>query len=230
MQVRDGERQGWYAAPKTPSRRGVVIIHEIAGLNDDMRRIAGIFAEHGYHALVPRLFRSFGCLLRSLRELNSGPGSGEVADEVESWRQWLGHLQGAEQVAVCGFCMGGGFALGFAATHGDRGLPVVAAHYAAVPDDVSRSCPVVASYGEKDRLFRNAGQKLTEELARHGIDHDVKTYPGVGHSFMQRYGGWQQLFVKVPGPMAISYDEATAKDAWRRLFTFFDRHLSQPEG
>jgi len=100
MQVRDGERQGWYAAPKTPSRRGVVIIHEIAGLNDDMRRIAGIFAEHGYHALVPRLFRSFGCLLRSLRELNSGPGSGEVADEVESWRQWLGHLQGAEQVAV----------------------------------------------------------------------------------------------------------------------------------
>jgi len=226
MEVRDGVRQGWYARPEQQARRGVVIIHEIAGLNDDMKRISGIFSAHGYHALVPRLFRSFGCLLRTLREVNAGPGSGEVAAEVEAWRAWLEREKGAGQVAVCGFCLGGGFALAFAATHGDRGLPVVAAHYAALPEDLSRSCPVVASYGEKDRLFVEAGRRLPVELARHGIDHDVKTYPGVGHSFMQRYSGWQQLLVKLPSPMAISYDEEMAEDAWTRLFAFFDRHLA----
>lgn len=224
MVVRDGERQGWYAASSRPSSRGVVIVHEIAGLNDDMRRIAARFASEGYHAVVPRLFRSFGCLVRTLGELNTGSGSGQVAGEIGSWRAWLGRDQKVASPAVCGFCMGGGFALAYAAGHGDS-VPAVAAHYAAIPEDVSRSCPVVASYGEKDAVFRESGRKLSAELTRHGVDHDVKTYPGVGHSFMQRYSGWQSLFTRIPSPMSVGYDEAAAEDAWKRLFAFFDSHV-----
>ena len=224
MEVRDGERQAWYAASARPSGRGVVIVHEIAGLNDDMRRIAGRFASEGYHAVVPRLFRSVGCLLRTLGELNTGSGSGQVAAEIQSWRAWLAGEKKVGSPAVCGFCMGGGFALAFAAGHGDS-VPAVAAHYAAVPEDVSRSCPVVASYGEKDQVFRESGRRLAAELTRYGIDHDVKTYPGVGHSFMQRYSGWQSLFTRIPSPMSVGYDEAAAEDAWKRLFAFFDSHV-----
>ena len=224
MEVRDGERQGWYAASVQPSRRGVVIVHEIAGLNDDMRRIAARFASEGYHAVVPRLFRSIGCLVRTLGEVNTGSGSGQVAAEIESWRAWLAGEKQLGSPAVCGFCLGGGFALAFAAGHGDT-VPVVAAHYAAAPEDVSRSCPVVASYGEKDALFRESGRRLPAELTRHGVDHDVMTYPGVGHSFMQRYSGWQRLFAQLPSPLSIGYDEAVAEDAWKRLFAFFDRYV-----
>jgi len=224
MEVRDGERQGWYAPSVRPSRRGVVIVHEIAGLNDDMRRIAGRFASEGYHAVVPRFFRSVGCLVRTLGEVNARSGSGQVAAEIESWRAWLAEGKKVGPPAVCGFCLGRGFALAFAATRGDT-VPVVAAHYAAAPGDVSRSCPVVASYGEKDAVFRESGRRLPAELTRHGVDHDVMTYPGVGHSFMQRYSGWQRLFAQLPSPMSIGYDEAVAEDAWKRLFAFFDRYL-----
>ena len=35
---------------------GVVALHESFGLNDDMRRIAGRFAEVGYSALTPDLY------------------------------------------------------------------------------------------------------------------------------------------------------------------------------
>ncbi|HEY5638788.1 MAG TPA: dienelactone hydrolase family protein [Dehalococcoidia bacterium] len=38
----------------------VVVIHEITGLNDDIRRIARRFADAGYVALAPALFAGLG--------------------------------------------------------------------------------------------------------------------------------------------------------------------------
>ena len=64
-----------YAAPSDSQKHpAVIVIHEIFGLNDDIRRITGKVAELGYGALAPDLYDRDGmrlvCIARTLMTLN----------------------------------------------------------------------------------------------------------------------------------------------------------------
>ena len=209
---------------------GVVVLHESFGLNDDIRRIARRFADAGYAALTPDLY-SHGsrivCLSRVMVDMWRGSVAREISD-IRAARDALAALPevDAERIAVAGFCQGGGFAL-IAGTQ--PGFSAAAVNYGEVPDDSSRLdgvCPVVASYGGKDRLF---GGKMAARLERHlaalGVAHDVKTYGQAGHSFFSQVEGWQGWLARVPTPMAVGYDEAAARDGWERMLGFFDEHV-----
>ena len=73
-------------------RPGVIVIHEIFGLNDDMRRIAARFADLGYVALAPDLFDTGGprllCVARTIMALQRGDGAGFA--DLDAARAWLG--------------------------------------------------------------------------------------------------------------------------------------------
>ena len=94
---------------------GVVVIHEIAGLTDEIRRISRRFAESGYAALAPDLFAGLGpkpiCMLRTLVAYRKG--GGRALKVIEAARGWLAERPevDSERMGVAGFCMGGGFAL-----------------------------------------------------------------------------------------------------------------------
>jgi carboxymethylenebutenolidase len=97
-----------------------------------------------------------------------------------------------------------------------------------VPDDAEEvlrgACPVVASYGKRDLPLRSAPAKLERALQANGVPHDVKTYDGVGHSFMNRHGPAPvNVLEKVVG---FHYDDAAAEDAWARILRFFAVHLA----
>jgi carboxymethylenebutenolidase len=98
-----------------------------------------------------------------------------------------------------------------------------------VPKDRSRLdgvCPVVASYGAKDRVFgRNVAERLEGHLAGLGVPRDVKTYDEAGHSCFSRVDGWQAWLARVPTPLAVGYDEAAVEDGWRRVLAFFNEHV-----
>jgi carboxymethylenebutenolidase len=209
---------------------GVVVLHESFGLNDDIRRIARRFAEAGYAALAPDLY-SHGtrivCLTRVMLDMTSGSVAREIAD-IHAAREALAARPevDAGRIAVAGFCQGGGFAL-VAGTK--LGFSAAAVNYGVVPSDRSQLdgvCPVVASYGAKDRVV---GSKMAERLERHltalGAPHDVKTYNNAGHSFFSQVGGWQGWLARVPTPMAVGYDEQAAEDGWRRMLSFFEEHV-----
>jgi carboxymethylenebutenolidase len=209
---------------------GVVVLHESFGLNDDIRRIAGRFAASGYSALAPDLY-SHGtrlvCLSRVLADMVSGRLSREIAD-IHAARQALVARPevDAERVAVAGFCQGGGFAL-IAATK--PGFSAAAVNYGMVPSDRSAldgACPVVASYGSKDRV---AGRAMAQRLERHlselGVSHDIKTYDTAGHSFFSKVEGWQGWLARIPTPMRVGYEEQAAEDGWRRMLDFFAEHV-----
>lgn len=57
---------------------GVLVLHEILGLNDDTRRIAGRFASEGYAALAPDIFDGLGpmpvCVVRTIAAILRGSG------------------------------------------------------------------------------------------------------------------------------------------------------------
>lgn len=205
---------------------GVVVLHEIFGLTDDVRQIADRFASAGHVALAPDLFSAGGaarCLRSTFRAL--GAGQGRAFDDIEAARRVLaGRPDCTGKVGVVGFCMGGGFAL-VAST---RGFSAAAPNYGPPPKELdavlSGACPVVASYGRRDRGLPGAAAKLEDALTRAGVPHDVVEYPDAGHSFMNRHNAGP--FSPLERIAGLSFHEPSAEDAWARILRFFGTHLA----
>jgi carboxymethylenebutenolidase len=204
---------------------GVVVLHESFGLNDDIRQQADRLAAAGYVAVAPDLFSAGGawrCIRATFTALTRGHG--KAFDDIEAARSWLAAREDCSgRVGVIGFCMGGGFALLTAA----RGFDASAPNYAHLPKDLDGvlrgACPVIASYGAKDRTLRGTAAKLEAALARAGIEHDVHEYPEAGHSFLNRHDlGPGGALLRVAG---IGYHEPSAEDAWGRILRYFEVHL-----
>jgi carboxymethylenebutenolidase len=206
----------------------VVVLHESLGLNDDIRQHAERLAAAGYLAVAPDLF-SAGGRLRCIRGVFRAllRGEGDAVEDIAAARAWAGaHAQSTGRVGVIGFCMGGGFALLTAADGFDASAP----NYGHLPkhldETLKGACPIVASYGGKDRSLRGIAAKLEAALERAGVEHDVKEYPGAGHSFLNRHDfGPGGALLRVAG---VGYEGASAEDAWARILRFFDAHLAAP--
>jgi carboxymethylenebutenolidase len=219
------------AAPEGDgSRPGVIVIHEIFGLNDDIRGITARIASLGYNAIAPDLYDGPGpraiCIARTLITLNRGRG--RAFDDIEAARAYLASqpFVDGSRMGVIGFCMGGGFALLYAVR---APLGVAATFYGDVPssaDKLRGVCPVLGGYGERDRMFAGQGKRLNQLLTELGVDHDVKLYPGAGHSYMSRHEGTLAKLA-ARGPMRVGYNEAAAEDSWRRIESFFASHLGR---
>ena len=209
---------------------GVVVVHEAFGLTDDIRQQADRFAAAGYLAVAPDLFTAGGalrCLRSTFRSLLSADGP--TFADLEAARAWLaGRPDCTGRVGVVGFCMGGGFALLAA----PRGFDAAAPNYGPLPkadlETVLRgACPVVASYGGRDRGLSGAAAKMDRALTSLGVEHDVQEYPDAGHSFMNRHNGGP--LTAVARVVGVGYHHPSAEDAWGRILRFFDRHLRAGE-
>lgn len=209
---------------------GVVILHESFGLNSDIRRIAARFADEGYAAIAPDLY-SHGtrivCLSRVLVDMVRGSAGREI-DDIHGVRDALAALEQVDEarIAVAGFCQGGGFAL-IAGTR--PGFSAAAVNYGMVPAErtaLDGLCPVVASYGARDRIVgANMAERLEGHLQALGVPHDIRTYEQAGHSFFSEVDGWQGWLARMPSPMNVGYDESAAEDGWRRMLGFFAEHV-----
>jgi carboxymethylenebutenolidase len=205
---------------------GVVVIHDIMGLSQDMKNQVNWLASEGYFAVAPNLFHSgskLSCVRSIMAELKARKG--RSFEEIETVRDWLAnqeHCTGT--IGVIGYCMGGGFALLLAPGHGFSASSV---NYGQVPKDadafLSEACPIVASFGAKDRSLRGAAARLESALDVARVEHDVKEYPQAGHGFLNQHDS--MIFHVIGKIIGAGYDEAAAHDARTRIVSFFDRYL-----
>jgi carboxymethylenebutenolidase len=218
---------GYLATPSTPGPHpAVIVIHEAFGLNSDIRRIADRFASEGYLAIAPDLLEGgkVTCIAQAMRTLQKGEGPlVDMAEQVADWLEGRNDVIPG-RIGVTGFCMGGGFAYLLGLTGKVR---AIAPNYGQPPpsDRLEQSCPVVASYGGRDRMFAKYASQVEETLTRAEVAHDVKSYPDAGHSFMNRPEGHIVMKALSRPLIRAGYRQDSAEDAWRRILAFFAEHV-----
>ena len=212
---------GYMASPEADGPHpAVVIIHEAEGINASIKGVAHRFAKAGYVALAVDMFAGRNravCMTRYMAGMLRGSLNRYGIADLKDALTFVARKPevDAKRMGAIGFCMGGGFAIAWACT--DSRLKAIAPFYSSNPrplEVVSRLCPVVGSYPEKDFTAR-AGRALDLALDRAGIDHDIKVYPGARHSFFDDRGR--------------AFDKAAADDSWRRVLSFFGEQLQTPK-
>jgi carboxymethylenebutenolidase len=224
-----GEMPAYLAAPDGEgSWPGVVVIHDALGMSTDVRNQAEWLASEGYLAAAPNLYywgRRIRCLISTVRR-----GQRPLTD-LDATCRWLAdHVRCTGKVGVIGFCMGGDFALMMAPR---PGFSAASVNYGGATEDLERAlpdvCPIVGSYGAKDRWpgIGKVPDRLESMLAAADVDHDIKVYPDAGHGFLNAHDPAElPLWVKAIAKLAAaSYHEPSARDARRRIIGFFDVHL-----
>ncbi|MFD6512190.1 dienelactone hydrolase family protein [Rhodococcus sp. NPDC060176] len=214
--------------PTTPGPwPGVVMIHEAFGLEEVMQRQAKRLAAAGFLTLAVDLYSAGGakrCLVPTMTSMLRGHG--KAFTDIEVARSWLVESPDCTgKIGVIGFCMGGGFAM---VSAGD--FDAASVNYGQLPrkldEAVVDACPIVGSFGGKDFSLRGAAAKLETALSNAGIENDVKEYPTAGHAFLNDAEAGPKVLRPLERILGIGPDPVAAQDAWKRIDSFFERHLA----
>ena len=216
--------QGYLAEPVgVANAPGVVVIQEWWGLDDEVKSVADRLAKAGYRALVPDLYR--GKLALEAKEAEHLMGDlnfGDAASQdIRGAVQYL-KASGSKKVAVTGFCMGGALTVLSACNVPELDGTVVWYGYPPLEyvDAKAIAKPMVAHWAIHDDFFAIAGvDQLAAKLNEAGVQYDFYRYDAK-HAFANPKSDSRGL-------PPLAYNEAAAKLAWDRTFTFLKQTLGQ---
>lgn len=194
-----------------PHRGGLILAHEIFGVNANMRALVERFAGDRFEVLAPALFARIDPAFEAGYDAE-GVAKGRAAAAASPWAQVAADMQAAVDalappIFVAGFCWGG--SVTWLAAARCRGISAAAAFYGrqiiTLLDETPR-CPIELHYGEKDSLIP------LEDHARIRAAHPtvpILVYDA-GHGFFSDRGA--------------DHNPAEAAHAWGRTLNFFDAH------
>lgn len=225
----------WFHAhrvdPVGPRRGGLVLLHEIFGVNRNIRTICDEWAAQGFEVIAPHLFdRTRPCYQGRADEAGTAEARGIA--EAAPWPTVMSDVQACidhleKPVFLMGFSWGGSAAWLAGARCYDVTAAacfygrLIATEFSEKPD-----CPVILHFGGKDpsiplsdvEYIRQRCPDVRADAAPvpGGPDVRIFVYDDAGHGFMSDRPGQQ--------------DAAATVEATRHTFNFFEERGAVPEG
>lgn len=214
FETANGATTAYVSKPETGSRKAVIIIQEWWGLNAHVKDIADRYAEEGFVAIAPDLYRgtiatNADDASRLMKELQIEDG----LDTIKNTMAAASEKYDISHFGISGYCMGGTFALRAACEL--EGISAAVPFYGDIPgDDVLQklTVPTVFISGTKDQWISPAKvaglEDATErfELPVQSLKYDAD------HAFFN-------------DTRPEVYDVAAATDAWAKVIGFFNDKL-----
>lgn len=215
----DIEMKGYLVEPKTPGKKGaVVVIHENRGLNPHIRDVARRVAKAGYIALAPDGLSGFGGTPANEDEARGLIGKLEKDKNLIHFTRSVDYLASLSnsngKVGCVGFCWGGAMANQLAVNAAN--LKAAVAFYGRQPEsaDVAKiKAAVQLHYGGLDEGVNKGIPDYEAALKAAGVKYELFVYDGAQHAFHN-------------DTAPTRYNEAAAKTAWERTLRFFKENLS----
>ncbi len=181
------------------------MIQEWWGLNPNIESICRRFADEGFAAIAPDLYR--GALTTEPDEAKKLMMRLDRPRAVEDLRAGLSMLmdRGATKVGAMGFCMGGYLTHELALTD-DRLGAAVACYGLTDPKGRELLAPMQVHIGTEDDFDPADMQVLAAMLASRGDGSELFTYEGAPHAFMND----TRPEVYRPEAAALAWERATA--------------------
>lgn len=219
-----GSFTAYVARPQKIPAPAIVVIHEVFGVNADMRQTCDELAAQGYLAVCPDLFWRIAPGLdlsgRTQAELAQAQvlysafdldaGVSDIAATVQATRS-MPEVTG--KTGVVGYCLGGLLAFLTAA----RARPdATVAYYPGNADKHVREAerianPLIVHLAQKDEYIPAEAQRQIASALDGRPQVQVHSYPGCGHAFARHRG--------------TAYDAEAAALANRRTVDFLALHL-----
>lgn len=215
---------------ETPAITGVIVAHELFGVNPGIQGVADDLATAGYLTLAPEFYHRSAPPGRWLPRDDAGRAEGfgylnqlrrqHALDDTAAAIAWLRAQPGIERIAMTGFSAGGHLAFLAACSLGiDRTAVLYGGWLTGTDIPLSQPDPTLdLAAGIKGRLLYLVGEndflitdeqrkQIAEALRAAGLGHEVVSYPGVEHAFW-----W---------PDTPQYSEQARQDAWSRMLALF---------
>ncbi len=178
----------YHALPPGPCKGGVIVLQEIFGIDEHVRRDVDRWAELGFEAVAPSLYdrreRGFTAM-HDAAGMQAGVGHAratpldQAMGDIAACRDYL---KKDGKVFVVGYCYGG--SLAWLAASKVPGLSGASSYYGSLVKDnagLELHCPVIVHLGRKDQGIP-ADEVKAAVTAAHP-DTPVFIYEDAGHGF-----------------------------------------------
>jgi carboxymethylenebutenolidase len=202
IEGRDGAFGAYVARPKTLPAPAVVVLHEVFGVNVDIRKTCDELAEKGFLAVAPDLFwrQEPGVDLsvtsepdwqhgvRLYQAYDRDAGAKDVIDTVNAARN-LQECTG--RAAVLGYCLGGLMVFLTAARY--HGVDAAVAYHGGETEKYlgevdGLEAPLLMHLAEEDEFISKGAQAEIKAALAKKPKTTVYSYPGQNHAFSRHNG------------------------------------------
>ena len=201
IEGRNGAFGAYIARPKTAPAPAVVVLHEVFGVNADIREKCQELAEQGFIGVAPELYwrqeRGVDLSVRSESDwqhglrLNQAYDRDAGAKDIKDTANTVAKLpECTSKVAVLGYCIGGLMTFLTAVRYGVDAA--VAYHggdtekYLGEVDGLH--APLLMHLGEEDEFISKSAQAKIKAALAGKPNVTIYSYPGQGHAFTRING------------------------------------------
>ena len=214
IETANGTTSAFVARPDADTKRAVLVIQEYWGLNDHIKDIAGHYADEGFIAIAPDLYR--GKIAKdsgAASELMLGLALEDGLETIRATMAAASDAYGISHFGITGFCMGGTYALRAACEL--EGISAAAPFYGDTPpEDILKKlkAPTIFVSAIKDGWINPAKVAELEEITeKYELPLTSAKYDA-DHAFFNN-------------TRPEVYNEAAAKDAWALVIGLFNDKL-----